>query len=324
MTGGSYVIRTPQLVAKGAAEDDGLHLGTIVVEGERFSRSVFDTAASVRAVSGSEIDANPGASDVQDVLAGIPNVTTFGQGNDAPSIRGQQSVGPLVSEQAFFSGTTPRATLTVDGRRLPFNEYTFCLGSVWDVDTFEIFRGPQTTSQGANSIAGAFYLRTNDPAFSTKGKLRFSAGNLGGRQISAMYNTQLIEDELAVRVALDYQTRDSFVSFNSPGQQLIPDLSELEQFTGRVKLLWEPAWLPGLSTKLTYSRTDSRAPQTENIDQPFKKLTRTSNPVPPPFTNKSDTLIHDISYEFSPSFALSNKFYLSDFESDRSLHRMDL
>ena len=292
-------------------------LAPITVRGERVERTLFETASSAVAVGGRELDRAPSENSVEDVLENIPNVVTFGGSNEAPVIRGQQTGGPLSGGASFFSGTLPRATQTVDGRAISYSEYVYGDSSVWDVETIEVFRGPQTTSQGANSIAGGIYVQTKDPSFDFETILQGEAGSFDSFQTSGVLNTPLIEDELAARVAFDYRTRDTFIDYATPGQSLIDESLSIDQLNARAKLLWEPEAVPELSTKLTYTRTDTSAPQTELVDEPFEDLQRTTNPNPPAFTTRSDSLIHDIEYLLPGETTLKNKFYWSAFEADR-------
>ncbi len=57
----------------------------------------------------------------------------------------------------------PCTTLIDDGRRDTYNEFVFGAAPVWDVNRVEVFRSPQTTTQGQNSIAGAIFVYSNDP-----------------------------------------------------------------------------------------------------------------------------------------------------------------
>ncbi|MCS5516883.1 TonB-dependent receptor plug domain-containing protein [Pseudomonas qingdaonensis] len=86
----------------------------------------------------------------------------------APIIRGQDTQGPNNRQNQFWGGTVPRATINLDGHYLNYNEMFFGATSVWDVDSIEVFRGPQTTSQGANAIAGAIIVNTKDPTFTPR------------------------------------------------------------------------------------------------------------------------------------------------------------
>lgn len=140
-------------------------LGPITVTGERVERTVAETPSSVVVVTGEELEGSPARDSVEEVLERIPNITSEGTGNEAPTIRGVNSTGVLSGADAFLGGSRPRSTITVDGRPLSFNEYIFGTTSIFDLERVEVFRGPQTTAQGVNSIAGAVYVTTADPTF---------------------------------------------------------------------------------------------------------------------------------------------------------------
>ena len=138
----------------------------IVVTGERVPRSLRETPSSVAVVDETDIEAN-GANRVDQILALIPNVQ-LGNGSQGPAIRGMDTTGPLYALPAFLGGNRPRMTLVVDGRPVSYNEFVFGTFPVWDAERIEVFRSPQTTTQGQNSIAGAIFVNTNDPATSAR------------------------------------------------------------------------------------------------------------------------------------------------------------
>ena len=175
----------------------------IIVTGERVTRSLRETPSSVAVFDESEIEAI-GANRVDQVLALIPNVQ-LGNGSQGPAIRGMDTTGPLYALPAFLGGNRPRTTLVVDGRPVSYNEFVFGTFSVWDVNRIEVFRSPQTTTQGQNSIAGAIFVNTNDPAPSPEYGARAIAGSLKMRQVSALMSGPLAGDTTAFRIAGDFR-----------------------------------------------------------------------------------------------------------------------
>ena len=314
---GASVIALSLTFSRANAQDEEFVLDTVVITGERVERSVFETPSSVVAVQNKELEDTPAIQNVEDVLEDIPNIVVFGGSNEAPVIRGQQTGGPLSGAASFLSGTLPRATITIDGRALSSNEYIFGTSSVYDVNTIEVFRGPQTTSQGTNSIAGAIYITTNDPTYEYEASARGQVQSFDGYQLSGMANVPIIADELAIRGVIDFRRRDTYIDYRTPGQNLIDENFDVEQLTGRAKLLWQPKALPGLTTKVTYSHTDTSSPQTELVDEPFSDLARTTNTDPSAFTTKANTIIHDLEYALSDQVAFKNRFYWSGFDIER-------
>ncbi|MEM9248838.1 MAG: TonB-dependent receptor [Pseudomonadota bacterium] len=303
----SYVV-TRDLVAQAA--ESPVDLGTLVLTGENVERDVFSTSSSVRAYSGEELEQNVQISNFEAAIDNAANVTTLGVSNNTPVIRGQLSGGPVGGAGATITGQLPRATLSVDGRALSFNELAYAPTSIWDVEAIEVFRGPQTTSQGANSIAGAFNIRTRDPVFFPEAAARVEVGGFDRRAASVMLNTPLSED-LAARFTFDYQAEEGFINFPA-GIEDDSEARELEQLTARLKFLYEPSDLPGLSTKLTFSYTDFSRPQTQNVVEPFEDLeSNNTNGFPSAFTGETLAAIHDIEYDFGGGWRLRNQLQFS-------------
>lgn len=244
----------------------------IVVTGERFERTLRETAASVSVTTETELDKQAAPDRIEQVLALVPNVQ-LGAGDQGPSIRGQESTGVLQGADAFLGGSRPRATIQIDGRALGYNEFIYGLSSVWDVARIEVFRGPQTTTQGRNAIAGAVFIETNDPTFDHEGRVRGIVGDYDTYQGSAAVSGPIVADQLAARVAVDVRNHRSFVRYDSV-TVTGADISEDDYALVRARLRAEPTALPGLRLDLTYAHLDSRAPQGEAIDAPFRARRR--------------------------------------------------
>ncbi|MBX7483328.1 TonB-dependent receptor [Qipengyuania qiaonensis] len=240
--------------------------GTIIVIGTRAERELVDTPDSVVVLNGKEIEARQ-ADRVEQLLAQTPNVQ-LGSGEQGPAIRGQNATGVLQGADAFLGGTRPRATIRLDGRDLGFNELIYGATGVWDVDRVEIFRTPQTTTQGRNSIAGAIFIQTADPTYEFEGRARALVGNYDTLGLSGVVSGPIVADQLAARVAVDYR--------ESRAQTVVPDFIDGvderrdDFFNVRAKLLAEPEALPGLRLEFIYAHTDTAAPQADTVREPFE------------------------------------------------------
>src|SRR4029078_2138556 len=115
---------------------------------------------------------------------------------DAPVIRGQIGVGVLQGLPAFLGGARPRTGMQIDGRTVTFNEFVNSTEGLWDVDHVEVFRTPQTTTQGVNSIAGAIFVNTADPTFKREGRARLVGGTWRRRQASAVVSGPIVGNQL--------------------------------------------------------------------------------------------------------------------------------
>lgn len=250
-----------------AQAQDSAETVEIIVTGERQRRSLFQTTSSVAVLTADTIEAQAATDRADQLLAFIPNVQ-LGSGGDGPTIRGQDSTGVLRDLSAFLGGTRPRVTLQVDGRPVSYYEYVFGTASTWDVAQVEVFRSPQTTTQGRNSIAGAIFLRTADPTETWEARGRVLAGNFATRQASATLSGPLVDGQLAFRLSGDIRRmrNSSDMADGIVGASLKHD----DFGIGRIKLRATPAAVPGLSMDLTYFHGRSQAPQFEAILAPFE------------------------------------------------------
>lgn len=303
----------------GARDGGGTFLGTIVLQGEKVLRDLMKTASSVSVATGEDIEAKAGKDEIRTVIAviaGMANVV-YADNVSTPIIRGQNSEGPHTGANAFFAGAVPRATINLDGHYLSYNEFYFGATSAWDLDTVEVYRGPQTTSQGANAITGAIVVNTKDPSFTPEGAWRLEGGDYGQRRASIMWSGPIAKD-LAVRVALDYSGRDTFIDYigttfrqNEIGQ----DFSALN---ARLKLLWVPSDIDGLEVKLTWSHTDSTRPSAEGASPVYADLNSITMYMPG-WGQITDTAVLDVTYDTGSGIVLSNKLQFTTSDVDRRL-----
>lgn len=287
-------LAAPEAAAKDEAPAE------IVVTGERVPRSLQETASSVVVITASEIEAQA-ADRVDQLLATIPNVQ-LGSGTQGPAIRGQDSTGVVRELFAFLGGTRPRATLTIDGRAVTYSEYVLGASSVWDVDRVEVFRTPQTTTQGRNSIAGGIFVNTSDPTAVLEARARAIIGNSGNRQFSAVVSGPIVHDELAIRVSGDAKRgRNSSNMFDGISGA---DIDRDDHSIVRIKLVAEPHAIPKMRLEATYAHVESQAPQFEAVRAPFEARRA---PLPEPtngvLRTNVDSVTMLLSYQLTPSLA---------------------
>ncbi|MGV1989222.1 TonB-dependent receptor [Agrobacterium sp. 22-221-1] len=291
-------------------------LKPIVVTGEKVARDMKNTASSVSVISGDKIKKEKtGDPTVSGAIKDIPNIV-YTDNVSAPIIRGLDTQGPNTGSTAFFAGTVPRATINVDGHYLGYNEFIYGATSIWDVESIEVFRGPQTTSQGANAIAGAILVNTKDPTFTPEASYQAEIGNYHQKRASFALSGPLIEDELAARMAIDYSGRDTFIDYINSAFAHEGTDQNFKEFNGRFKLLWEPSEIPGLSTKLTYSYNASNRPSQEAASSPFEDLNHVTTTMPS-WSQNTHTGILDINYDFENGVKLFNQTQFSASDARR-------
>ncbi|MEM9599891.1 MAG: TonB-dependent receptor [Pseudomonadota bacterium] len=268
----------------------------IIVTGQKIERSLQDTAASVAVVTSVDIE-EQNILDLGDVIErtanlGVSNGSRF-------TIRGIDSLN------VSGAGLGDLATIYIDGAALPREATLGGTLEIWDLEQIEIFRGPQSTLQGRNSLAGAIIMSTADPTYEWTGRARAiaSTGN-DERRIAGAIGGPLVADQVAIRLAAEYTNADGFIE--NPTRGDMQDSRESLMFRGQ--LLIEPSSSPDLSVLLAYTR-DEREFGDQIIDL------STPNPFDDrqAFSNRrigddidTDILSATIDYDFTDALSLTS------------------
>ncbi|MCT8347469.1 TonB-dependent receptor [Photorhabdus temperata] len=285
----------------------------LVVTGEKVNRSIYDSGSSVEVYNLRKMKSIPNP-DVNMLLQMTPNVVDNGISNALPAVRGVDGSGPSQGGMAFISGTRPRINVSIDGRSFTYNELAFGTQSLWDIESVEVFRDPQSYIQGRNAIAGAVIIKSLDPTFYWESAIKSGFANQGYQQVAAMASGPLIDEQLAFRLSVDRQNRDSFANLVS--YDPVGDPHKIESTTVRAKLLFEPLSIPELSTKLTVNHLDSRAPQNEAYN-PRDTPNLRHELFRPVIERKTTSGIWDISWALSDTISLENKLIYTDLSYSR-------
>jgi len=232
-----------------AVENEPLAGDVIIVKGQKIYQSIEDVTSSIVVATGEVIDREP-IVDLYDIVDRIPNVASS-FGGLGFSIRGV--------DQRGIAGNGPTLTVYVDDS--PLTNFTTFFGPLdsWDLSQVEVYRGPQSTNFGRNALAGAIYVRTQDPTYDWDLKARAEVGNNGARQGAAAAGGPIVDDVLAFRVSGSYRESDGFI-FNAFLNQ---EADATELWNTRFKLLFEPT--DRLSIISTTSYTENFAGE-DNVD----------------------------------------------------------
>ncbi|MCK1069221.1 TonB-dependent receptor [Pluralibacter gergoviae] len=301
-----YSLNGQALAAAGEEEKSAnpQNLNEIIVTGEKTDRTLKRTSSSVTVISGEALKARPDAVTFADALQGTPNVL-YTSPTGAPTIRGIDTNGPLTGGNTFLSKPIPRATINVDGRYISAAEYGLGGGALWDVSSMEVYRGPQTTSQGANSIAGAIVVKTNDPTFTPEFDGQVLYGSHAKKRASFAASGP-VSDDIALRLAMDYSGRHDYINYTTPNYFDGGLDKRYENINARVKALFQPAESPWFKAKLTYSHAMDESPDAESATRPYHKLQNAGLSTNRSRTT-SDVGIFDLQYDFENDITLSNQ-----------------
>ncbi|MEM8564703.1 MAG: TonB-dependent receptor, partial [Pseudomonadota bacterium] len=219
----------------------------IIVHGSKRGLGIQDVTSSVAVWTDSMIS-DLTVTDLSDLYLFTPNVSATSDTEGEFSIRGINVFG------VTFTGVANVASLYVD------DFYQTQLGieggtsSVWDIDQVEIFRGPQSTIQGRNSLAGAIFVKTADPSYDWQAKARVEAAEYDTRRYAAAVGGPLVDDHLAFRLAVDKYDTDGYVENTLLDRN---DVARDESLTARGKLLFDPT--EQLSALFTYVYSEGEA-----------------------------------------------------------------
>ncbi|ARU55362.1 hypothetical protein OLMES_1283 [Oleiphilus messinensis] len=226
-------------------------LQSVVIMGEKAERSIKETTSSVAVISEDKLSGMRYKT-LREAVSEINNVVTLS--GSVPDIRGVSGNGSAGGFNSISGGAKARVSTLIDGVAEPFVADLTGDSGLWDIEQIEVFRGPQSTSNGRNSIGGSIVIKTKDPSFDWE-----AAGRLGYRtqaqyiDTSAMISGPILEDTLAFRIAaqrLDGETltNDAQAFESNPPSY---DLNELISEKVRAKLLLTPT--DQLRTLFAYS-----------------------------------------------------------------------
>lgn len=248
-TGITFEFTSPKAVTlRTAKAGDVMSLDPIVIAGEKVARPYLNTYSSVGIATQEDIE-NYNVEDLHDAFNNMANVRAFSstRGNNGFEIRGMNADGvtqpsnsaPLIS--VIIDGTTQSAEGLKRGSR-----------GTWDVKQVEVLRGPQSTLQGRNALAGAVVVETNDPTWEPELLLKGVIGTLDTKEGAAAVSAPIVPDELAFRLSGQYRTQTTDITFADEANE---ELAEDEYYNFRGKLLFVPEFADGLRVLFTGSHT---------------------------------------------------------------------
>lgn len=271
----------------------------IVVTGMKFDRSLQDTPESVKVFTADDIERQSLVS-VYDLIDRTANLSSrFAKSGF--NIRG------IANTNVSGYGFGDLATVYLDGSPLPSEAVAGGPLDLWDLEQAEILRGPQSTLQGRNALAGAIILKTADPSFDWRGKARAMITDADGEyRLAAAVGGPIIDDVLAFRVAGELSRGDGLIKNRFSGGNYAKTNSEVL----RAKLLLTPSGPDGLQIKASYLYdrhfgNDGRGYVFSGVPNAWKDRHVTANR--PTYTKTAaDLFTLDISLPISDAFTLSS------------------
>jgi outer membrane receptor protein involved in Fe transport len=273
-----------------SAVNESRQIEEVVVTGQKIARSLQDTVASVSVVTSFDIERENLIS-VADVLNRTANASA-NAGGTGFSLRG------VSDSNVTGAGLGELATVYLDGAPLAPDSINVGPLDIWDLEQIEILRGPQSTIQGRNALAGSIVMRTVDPSFQWEAKGRVIHNDDGdGSRVAMAFGGPIIDNQVAFRVAAETSESDGFV-FNTT-QNDFASKNAADMF--RLKLLIEPDAIPELKVRLSHMVDERQFGLRDSFfDAPSSFSNRLIGNNRPTF-DRSDTdfTVAEIDYEIS-------------------------
>ncbi|WP_372028085.1 TonB-dependent receptor [Pseudomonas kurunegalensis] len=273
-----------------------VELTPITVTGEKINRTLEQTQSSVVVVTEQQLR-EKADQDLADVFARTPGVYTQA-GNENWGIRGVPVSGFDDQGPATLNGAV---SVFVDGAVQPNRALTFTPTQIWDAEQVEVFLGPQSTTQGRNSLAGAVVIQTRNPTFTPSFSAQTSVGNYGERGAAVAGGGAIVDDKIAGRIALDHTEGDGYIDNVARNDDANPNRST----NGRGKLLILPN--EDLEVLLTYAHNEHRQGDNsvlrENDRVRYYKISSNTQA----FDNlKQDTVSAKVDYRLDDNWSLTS------------------
>lgn len=264
----------------------------IVVTGQKRNRTLQATPASVAVITPLQIE-QQNINSFDDALFNTAN--THATPNGGFSIRG------IDGFSVSGGGNSYLASVYVDGAALPERMVDGGSFSTWDAEQIEVFRGPQSTLQGRNALAGAIMMTTQKPNYDWSGKVKFELGNHGKQVGAVALGGGLVEDQLAVRLSAESNETDGYIENVSRDEPY----DFRRNNTYRLKFLYEPSALPGFSSELSWTRVD-HARGSESIEiidgiNPFDNRDANNNDKREQFVD-SDFVVYKMNFNINENW----------------------
>ncbi len=181
-------------------------ISDIIVTANRRAEGIQKVATAVTAINAEKLrEQNIGT--VSDLLGRVPslNVAANGTQRDAETItirgQGQTYLAPT-GVVNYFSEVPLIQGSIIGSQGGP--------GTLFDLESLQVLRGPQGTLFGRNTTGGALLLGPKKPTETFEGWVSAQLGNYDDREFEAVVNVPIISDVLAIRAGYKRVDRDGY------------------------------------------------------------------------------------------------------------------
>ena len=179
-------------------------LDEVQVTGNKEGRTYSETPESVTILPASRINRGDQNNSLE-VLNGQANIQVS-RNAETFSIRGVNNTGVTGYQKDNLASIFVDDVFQTD---LALRAGAF---EVWDLQSLEVYRGPQSTSQGVNSLAGAILLNHHGAQQGSEAAIKAGYGTFNRRELGGLINKSFLNNKLAVRFTFNKDMNDGFIT----------------------------------------------------------------------------------------------------------------
>ncbi len=244
------------LAASEQAEE--LTIERVVVTAQKRTSALQDVPFSVAAASEQQIR-DSGSTNIVDLsrnFAGL-TITDLGPGQSQVAIRGI-SAGQVVRD--LVGGVKESVGVYLDESAISQALFTPDL-DLFDLERFEVLRGPQGTLFGAGSSAGTVRYISKQPRLGQFEGVTEAGGYTGtdsdfGGNLRGVVNLPLGETT-ALRVVGYYNEMAGFIDSVYPGRGVREDVNSGEKYGARISMLFQPSDTVSITPRIIYQQLET-------------------------------------------------------------------
>ncbi|MDR3508001.1 MAG: TonB-dependent receptor [Caulobacteraceae bacterium] len=229
-------------LAAPAAAADGSGAGEVIVTAQRRAQRLQDVPAPISVLASGFLKAQ----DIrrqEDLALFVPGLLVQEQSpqRTAYNLRG-------LTEDYAGAAQEPLISILVDD--IDTSRQQGAVTELLDIDHIDVVRGPQGTLYGRGSVNGVISIYTTRPTNRFEAHAMAEVGNYNAQGVSLIANAPLVDDRLALRVAVSERHRDGYVKDVTTGGKL----QGQDANYGRATLRWTPTAKITSDLILTYQR----------------------------------------------------------------------
>ena len=241
----SLIFFNTLLLASAMALPAMAQIEEVVVTAQKKSEDVQNVPIAVTAFTGQDLKEQQ-INQFKDLQFHAPNVTyTSGQYGTADfQIRG-------IGVTAIGYDSESGVAVNLDEVYLGSPQLTE--GSFYDLSGVEVLAGPQSTLYGRGATGGAVNINIAKPDLENEMvQLIGDYGNYNATKVQGIVNIPIITDQLALRVAGEWDKRDGFVTNLFDNSKI----DSLDEYSVRTTLRWQPTEKTTIDITGSFSRED--------------------------------------------------------------------